>query len=100
MIAFVVILCLAALLLELGPLAGKTEKPEISYRLSEKLVEPGQPFKTRITLVNRGRFVVPFLRIREMIPSGFRLEKATGTVSEAPHQQVSVSWGSGRRRCG
>lgn len=91
MIAFVVILCLAALLLELGPLAGRTEKPEISYRLSEKLVEPGQPFKTRITLVNRGRFVVPFLRIRETIPSGFRLEKATGTVSEASHQQPCVS---------
>lgn len=76
MIVFLIVIAALALVLQKLLFGKDLEQVEGGHRPDAQVVEPGEPFHIRVTLKNKSRRMIPFLRVRERFPEGIELPES------------------------
>lgn len=82
MIVFLIFAVVLALLAQKFLLGKDLDQVEGDHCPSVRVVEPEEDFELRVTLENKSRRFVPFLRVRSSFPPGVIPAEGSGTVSE------------------
>ena len=70
MILFLIVIVILALVIQKVLLEKNLDRVEADHRPDLQVAEPGEPFHVEITLENKSRRVIPFLRVRETFDPG------------------------------
>lgn len=85
MIFFLVFAIVVAVVLQRVLLEKSLDAVEGDHRPDRRIVEPDEKFFIVVSLRNKGRWFVPFLRVREHLPAEIRLCEEAGSVTEELH---------------
>jgi len=90
MILFLVILGLLFYLAERYSMDHVLDGLELETSLDRLLVEPGEEFSWTMTVENRKRLMVPYLKMREQVPHGICLEGMEGNKENIATQGLQT----------